>query len=416
MSLKPTCVLVAVLTACARTRDAPSSDTPRVVFRFSDSVPPPPRISAHVVAPSLIAVVIQIDTIEAGWLVGRARAVADLDTSESTVSLNQKQLSDTVWLHAEPAKRYLVSAQLESTRVPSQKSRWTAAVRLEVPRAPSTAPQAPASLTARAESPYAVRLAWQDRSESEHGFAIERAAAGKPTFERVAVVRTNVTSWTHHALGPNDLGTYRVVSFNPIGVSAPSEPVAATTLADVTQVTGYAAPGAAKDGSDCLTGEIDLSNTEGALSGQPPRLYRNISFGQHRVDMLLDLCGNANCNVSLFAMLGGCKRSIGDLFFVPGDSTSPGWTVRALDPHGWPVITTIGHSSYSTFSVNTWQLIDGKYRPVDAAFHCGTVRDVSWPSRVRDDPSDEEDPRTADLRTFRPPFQECQFDDPPSSK
>ena len=132
--------------------------------------------------------------------------------------------------------------------------------------------------------------------------------------------------------------------------------------------------------------------------------------------MLLDLCGNANCNVSLFSMLGGCKRSIGDLFFVPGDSANPGWSVRALDPHGWPVITTIGHSSYSTFSVNTWQLIDGEYRQVDATFHCGTVRDVSSPSRVRDDPSEEEDPRTADLRKFRPPFQACQFDDPPSSR
>ena len=191
MSLKPTCVLVVVLTACAPSRDPASRDTPRVVFRFSDSVPPPPRVAAHVVGPSLIAVVVEVDTIEAGWLIGRARAVAADDTSESTVSLNQRLVSDTVWLHAEPSRRYLVSAQLEATRVPSYKSLWTAGVQLEVPRAPSAPPQAPGGLTARAESPYAVSLKWQDRSASEYGFAIERAGAGSLTFERVGVVRMN---------------------------------------------------------------------------------------------------------------------------------------------------------------------------------------------------------------------------------
>ena len=216
-------------------------------------------------------------------------------------------------------------------------------------------------------------------------------------------------------MGPNELGTYRVVSFNPIGVSAPSEPVAVATPAVVTDGKDYES-GASKDAGDCLTRPIDLTQTEGALSGEPPRLYRNISFGQHRVDMLLDVCGNANCNVTLYSMLDGCKRSVGDLFFVPGDSANPGWTVRAVDSHGWPIIVTIGHSSYSTFSVSTEQMIDGHYRMVDSYFHCGSVRDVSWPSRVRDDPSEEEDPRTADLRKFRPPFTACQFNDPPSSR
>lgn len=294
----------------------------------------------------MIAVVVHVDSIEAGWLVGRARAVAADDTAESTVTLNQDRLSDSVWLHAQSSGRYLVSAQLETTRVPSHQSPWTADMELKVPPAPSVAPQAPAALRAEPAAPYAIHLTWQDHSRDEHGFAIERAGSGNPTFIRVGILQTNVTSWTHRGLAPNDSGMYRVVSFNAVGVSTASEPVAVATIADVSRAAAYAERGATKDSlSACLTGDIDLEHTEGALSGEPPRHYRNIPFGRHSVDMVVDLCGNANCSVSLYATLRGCKRRIGDSFFVPGDSAHPGRTVRAVDGEGWPVIVTIGHSS-----------------------------------------------------------------------
>ena len=86
-----------------------------------------------------------------------------------------------------------------------------------IPRSPA----APSDLTAVAVSPTQIDLDWQDNSGDEQGFRIERSLDAF-TFNEIATVATNVTTFSDTTVSPETLYFYRVLAFNNFGNSEPS--------------------------------------------------------------------------------------------------------------------------------------------------------------------------------------------------
>lgn len=78
-----------------------------------------------------------------------------------------------------------------------------------------------------------VQLDWQDNSNNETGFAIERAPGGSTTFVEIARTTSNVVTYTDAGLPNSTSYVYRVRAFNTAGNSAYSNSASATTPAPV---------------------------------------------------------------------------------------------------------------------------------------------------------------------------------------
>lgn len=106
----------------------------------------------------------------------------------------------------------------------------------------------PTGLTATALSDTEIGLTWEDRSDNESDFRIERVTGNSfatginPT--NFLAGGPNVTSFTNSGLTPNTTYTYRVIAISANGNSAPSREAGATTFrtppADVTGLTAMA--------------------------------------------------------------------------------------------------------------------------------------------------------------------------------
>lgn len=83
--------------------------------------------------------------------------------------------------------------------------------------APSGVPAAPSQLVAKASGPGTVRLSWEDRSDNETEFRIERSADGGP-FTQVMRTGPNVTSYAASGVRAGTY-TYRVSACNASGCS-----------------------------------------------------------------------------------------------------------------------------------------------------------------------------------------------------
>ena len=96
---------------------------------------------------------------------------------------------------------------------------------------PTPLPAAPSNLSATAVSTSQINLAWQDNSNNETGFKIERCQGNNCTnFVEIAQVAANTTTYANTGLAPNTRYRYRVRAFNLGGNSAYSNIAAARTL------------------------------------------------------------------------------------------------------------------------------------------------------------------------------------------
>ncbi|GAB3801987.1 hypothetical protein GCM10028819_30370 [Spirosoma humi] len=94
---------------------------------------------------------------------------------------------------------------------------------------PDVPPASPARLTATAASPNQINLAWADLSGNESGFELERGASTSGTFEKIADVPANTTSYEDKNLTDNQPYCYRIRAKNAAGPSAYSDAACATT-------------------------------------------------------------------------------------------------------------------------------------------------------------------------------------------
>jgi hypothetical protein len=95
-------------------------------------------------------------------------------------------------------------------------------------RTGAAAPSAPTGLKATAVSRSRILLSWSDTSTNETRFEIERSTAGG-SFQLVATVAANTTSFTDAGLRGRTTYSYRIRACNQLGCSAPSNEASATT-------------------------------------------------------------------------------------------------------------------------------------------------------------------------------------------
>ena len=72
----------------------------------------------------------------------------------------------------------------------------------------------PSGLTASASSESRINLSWNDRSNNENGFKIERKTGDTGTWSQIASVSANSTGYSNSGLNPSTLYKYRVRAYN----------------------------------------------------------------------------------------------------------------------------------------------------------------------------------------------------------
>jgi photosystem II stability/assembly factor-like uncharacterized protein len=105
-----------------------------------------------------------------------------------------------------------------------------------------TAPSAPTNLIAVADT-FSVDLSWNDNSDSELGFKIERKDDSlhlPAPWILIDSVGANITTYTNTGLTPNTVYSYRVYAYNEFGNSAYSDSVETTTIVPV-ELTSFTA-------------------------------------------------------------------------------------------------------------------------------------------------------------------------------
>jgi hypothetical protein len=131
-------------------------------------------------------------------------------------------------------------------------------------------PIKPESLNATAPSASAINLTWQDQSNNEAEFTIERKVVGNP-YVKVASVGANETSYQDNGLDAATTYTYRIRSVNHNGVSSDSNEASSTTS------LGAGAPGLMAHWMfDNNAIDSTVNNNDGILSG-------GVTFSSDRV-------------------------------------------------------------------------------------------------------------------------------------
>ena len=91
-------------------------------------------------------------------------------------------------------------------------------------------PSSPSDLTATAASSSTVNIAWNDNSDNENGFLIERRLRAEPDYTVIASLKANLTSYADTGLPASTSFSYRIKAYNYSGSSLYSNEEETTTL------------------------------------------------------------------------------------------------------------------------------------------------------------------------------------------
>jgi len=112
-----------------------------------------------------------------------------------------------------------------------------------------------------------LRLTWNDRSNNESGFRIERQAAGG-SFTQLATVGANATSYTDSSVTSGKSYCYTVRAFNSAGSSDPSNAACATAATNTAGGGGGKSGGASSSGFSTvstLSSDSDSGSTRASV-------------------------------------------------------------------------------------------------------------------------------------------------------
>ena len=208
------------------------SNTASATTQSGGTVPTTPsNLTATAVSPSQINLTWQDNsTNETGFKIERAASSSGPWTQIATVGTGVTSYSNT-GLTTSTTYYYRVCAY-NSAGNSGYSNTASATTQSGV-----TVPTAPSNLTATAVSSSQINLTWQDNSNNETGFKVERAASSTGPWTQIATAGANVTSYSNTSLNPSTTYYYRVCAYNSGGNSSYSNTASATTQSGATVPT-----------------------------------------------------------------------------------------------------------------------------------------------------------------------------------
>jgi fibronectin type 3 domain-containing protein len=92
-------------------------------------------------------------------------------------------------------------------------------------------PTAPSTMAATTVSSNQINLSWKDNANNETGFYLESSTSANGSWNQIAILGANVTSYSNTGLAAGTTFWYRVRAYNNIGISAYSNSATASTPA-----------------------------------------------------------------------------------------------------------------------------------------------------------------------------------------
>ena len=141
--------------------------------------------------------------------------------------------------------------------------------------ATTQAPPIPAAPTAADVTPWGstvVNFRWTDNSVNEAGFRVERLADGGTSWAAAAITDANIESLLNDGRTPDQEVCYRVIAFNSIGDSPPSNTDCTAPPAGPTDLTATRVP---------ETGEVDLAWVDNSAVEDGYEVFGYDGFGSY---------------------------------------------------------------------------------------------------------------------------------------
>jgi len=152
--------------------------------------------------------------------------------------------------------------RVNATNDSGSTSAWSRYWYFRTPTGPPPAP--PSELVATAASSTQINLSWQDNSDNESGFQIERMKSSG-SYSRIATVGAGVTSYSNTRLSADTAYSYRVKAYNGGGSSDYADEAVETTLPPPPAAPSLASP-AYRTTVSSLTERLEWTASIGAAS------------------------------------------------------------------------------------------------------------------------------------------------------
>jgi len=160
---------------------------------------------------------------------------------------------------------------------------------------PKTPPARPSGFTAEAISPTQIKLTWNDNSDNEDGFKIQRNTSRSGRYTLIATLDANTTEYIDENLEPGQSYYYAMNAYNEIRhadhlglagtttltlTNTPVAPSNLTGIAIMEDETGFSWTGGPGDSRAIKLGKINLSWTDNSGNELGFKIERSRNYGR----------------------------------------------------------------------------------------------------------------------------------------